>query len=228
MWVESRTRIHPQYWVGFGLLARGRRGHGGLARVRAHFSRRCRGICTLPLIGELHVSSALLFDIGVYLLVIGATVLMLVALAHQSLRSHRRPIAVAEATEVRVDTAVTTTPEGGELMEIVYALAIGVLTGSGVWLLLRPRTFQVIMGLALLSYAINLFIFAHGTAGRRSCHRSSIRATASDPALYADPGAAGVGADGHRDQLCDDGAVPGRAAGSARTDRNRSRRRPGA
>ena len=35
-------------------------------------------------------------------------------------------------------------------MEIVLALAIGVLTGSGVWLLLRPRTFQVIMGLSLL------------------------------------------------------------------------------
>ena len=47
-------------------------------------------------------------------------------------------------------------------MEIVLALAIGVLTGSGVWLLLRPRTFQVIMGLSLLSYAANLFIFCMG------------------------------------------------------------------
>lgn len=48
-------------------------------------------------------------------------------------------------------------------MEIVVSLAIGVLAGSGVWLLLRPRTFQVIMGLALLSYAVNLFIFAMGS-----------------------------------------------------------------
>ena len=47
-------------------------------------------------------------------------------------------------------------------MEIIFALAIGVLTGSGVWLVLRPRTFQVIMGLSLLAYAINLFIFAMG------------------------------------------------------------------
>jgi multicomponent K+:H+ antiporter subunit C len=47
-------------------------------------------------------------------------------------------------------------------MEIVVALAIGVLTGCGVWLLLRPRTFQVIIGLALLSYAVNLFIFSTG------------------------------------------------------------------
>ena len=50
-------------------------------------------------------------------------------------------------------------------MEIVLALAIGVLTGSGVWLLLRPRTFQVVMGLALLSYAVNLFIFSMGRLG---------------------------------------------------------------
>jgi len=37
-----------------------------------------------------------------------------------------------------------------------------VLTASGVWLLLRPRTFQVIAGLSLLSYAVNLFIFSMG------------------------------------------------------------------
>ncbi len=47
-------------------------------------------------------------------------------------------------------------------MEMILAIAIGVLGGSGVWLVLRPRTFQVLMGLALLSYAVNLFIFAMG------------------------------------------------------------------
>ena len=50
-------------------------------------------------------------------------------------------------------------------MELVLALAIGVLTSSGVWLLLRPRTFQIIMGLALLSYAVILFIFSMGRLG---------------------------------------------------------------
>ena len=71
-------------------------------------------------------------------------------------------------------------------MEIVFALAIGVLAGSGVWLVLRPRTFQVLMGLTLLSYATNLFIFGMGrleSTGRRS----SARAALTDPALYADP-----------------------------------------
>jgi multicomponent K+:H+ antiporter subunit C len=47
-------------------------------------------------------------------------------------------------------------------MELIVSLAIAALTGAGVWLLLRPRTFQVIIGLALLSYAVNLFIFSMG------------------------------------------------------------------
>ena len=47
-------------------------------------------------------------------------------------------------------------------MELIVALLIGALAGSGVWLLLRPRTFQVILGLSLLSYGVNLFIFVMG------------------------------------------------------------------
>ena len=70
-------------------------------------------------------------------------------------------------------------------MEIVYALAIGVLTGSGVWLLLRPRTFQVIVGLSLLSYAVNLFIFG---MGRLAVHLPPIIATLDpDPSRFDDP-----------------------------------------
>jgi multicomponent K+:H+ antiporter subunit C len=48
-------------------------------------------------------------------------------------------------------------------VEAILALVIGVLGGAGVWLVLRPRTFQVIMGLTLLSYAVNLFIFSMGS-----------------------------------------------------------------
>jgi multicomponent K+:H+ antiporter subunit C len=47
-------------------------------------------------------------------------------------------------------------------MEAVLAIAIGVLAGSGVYLLLRPRTFQIVIGLTLISYAVNLFIFSMG------------------------------------------------------------------
>ena len=47
-------------------------------------------------------------------------------------------------------------------MEAVISIAIGVLFGSGIWLILRPRSFQVLMGLLLMSYAVNLFIFIMG------------------------------------------------------------------
>lgn len=47
-------------------------------------------------------------------------------------------------------------------MEVLVATAIGLLTASGVYLTLRPRSFEVILGLSLLSYAVNLFLFAAG------------------------------------------------------------------
>jgi multicomponent K+:H+ antiporter subunit C len=69
-------------------------------------------------------------------------------------------------------------------MEAVLAIAIGVLAGSGVWLLLRPRTFQVIIGLTLVSYAVNLFIFSIG--GLR-VGADPVLGAATDPSHYADP-----------------------------------------
>ena len=73
-------------------------------------------------------------------------------------------------------------------MEIVMAIALGVLTGSAVWLLLRPRTYQIIMGLALLSYAVNLFIFSMGRQGL-SIEKSPllVPGVPQDLAHYADP-----------------------------------------
>ncbi|HET9668777.1 MAG TPA: Na+/H+ antiporter subunit C [Casimicrobiaceae bacterium] len=70
--------------------------------------------------------------------------------------------------------------------EIVIACAIGVLTASGVWLLLRPRTFQVAIGLALCSYAVNLFIFAVGGLRVGAAPIVAARGGA-DPAAFADP-----------------------------------------
>ena len=71
-------------------------------------------------------------------------------------------------------------------MEFILTLGIGVLTGSGVWLILRPRTFQVIVGLSLLSYAVNLFIYAMGRLRVDAPPIVDGRA-ATDPAQYADP-----------------------------------------
>jgi multicomponent K+:H+ antiporter subunit C len=71
-------------------------------------------------------------------------------------------------------------------MEIVLALGIGLLAGSGVWLLLRPRTFQVIIGLSLLSYAVNLFIIAMGRLKTDAAPILASRAV-SDAAHVPDP-----------------------------------------
>jgi multicomponent K+:H+ antiporter subunit C len=47
-------------------------------------------------------------------------------------------------------------------MELIVSLGIGLLTGAGIYLTLRERTFSVILGLTLLSYAVNLLIFVSG------------------------------------------------------------------
>lgn len=47
-------------------------------------------------------------------------------------------------------------------MEILVATAIGAMTAAGIYLILRLRTFSVILGTAMLTYAINVFLFATG------------------------------------------------------------------
>ena len=47
-------------------------------------------------------------------------------------------------------------------MELLVASAIGVLTAAGIYLILRRRTFPVILGLSLLTYGVNIFLFATG------------------------------------------------------------------
>jgi multicomponent K+:H+ antiporter subunit C len=71
-------------------------------------------------------------------------------------------------------------------MELVLAIAIGVLAGSGVWLVLRPRTFQLLIGLTLISYAVNLFIFSMGSL---AIDKEPILTDGIAPTLanYADP-----------------------------------------
>ncbi len=47
-------------------------------------------------------------------------------------------------------------------MEFIVASSIGALTAAGIYLVLRLRTFSTILGLALMSYAVNVFLFASG------------------------------------------------------------------
>jgi len=47
-------------------------------------------------------------------------------------------------------------------MELWFSMVVGLITASGVYLLLRSRTFPVVLGLSLLGYAVNIFLFASG------------------------------------------------------------------
>ena len=85
---ETRLRILPLRWISVGLLVAAATGLG--SALFAHpFLTSYFGYLELPIIGDVPTASALLFDFGVFSLVLGATALMLVALAHQSIRSHR-------------------------------------------------------------------------------------------------------------------------------------------
>ena len=73
-------------------------------------------------------------------------------------------------------------------MEMVIAIAVGVVFASGIWLILRPRTFQLIIGLMLMSYAVNLFIFAMAGGGLRVDGPPILApGGVGDPAKIADP-----------------------------------------
>jgi len=71
-------------------------------------------------------------------------------------------------------------------MELLLATAIGAITAAGVYLALRPQTFELVLGLTLISYAVNLFIFAMGrpVVGRAPIIRDGVAATLEH---YADP-----------------------------------------
>jgi multicomponent K+:H+ antiporter subunit C len=47
-------------------------------------------------------------------------------------------------------------------MELLLASGLGLVTATGIYLVLRGRTFPVVLGLSLLGYAVNVFIFAMG------------------------------------------------------------------
>jgi multicomponent K+:H+ antiporter subunit A len=88
-WVEANMQLMPQRWIAAGLLTATATGLGSfwfgypfLTTHTAHLH--------LPLLGDIHVASALFYDIGVFTLVVGATLLILTALGHQSVRGHRQ------------------------------------------------------------------------------------------------------------------------------------------
>ena len=97
--VEARLRIQPVRWIGYGMLLAVLTGAGAwvfdLPFLTSYF-----GYVDIPVIGKVPAASALLFDLAVFMLVVGATALVLIALAHQSIRKpyvRRRPANVEGA-----------------------------------------------------------------------------------------------------------------------------------
>ncbi|GGF51311.1 monovalent cation/H+ antiporter subunit A [Azorhizobium oxalatiphilum] len=85
---EADLRVLPLRWMGLGLLMAGLTGAGAFVFGYPFLTSHTRYV-SLPVIGDIPVASALPFDLGVFSLVVGATVLILIALAHQSLRGSR-------------------------------------------------------------------------------------------------------------------------------------------
>lgn len=90
-WVEAHLELNPLRFIGVGLTVAVLTGAGAmvlgypfLTSHTTHF--------TLPVVGDVHLPTATFFDIGVFSVVLGSTLLILVALAHQSIRSHRHPV----------------------------------------------------------------------------------------------------------------------------------------
>jgi multicomponent K+:H+ antiporter subunit A len=95
-WVEAHLGLRPHRWIAVGLITACTTGLGawlfGYPFLTSHTAH-----LNLPLLGAIHVPSAFVFDLGVFMVVVGTTMLILVALAHQSLRSHRAPPGASRA-----------------------------------------------------------------------------------------------------------------------------------
>ena len=87
-WAEERIRILPLRWMGAGLVIAAAAGMGAWLFGYPFLTSHSRYL-DVPLIGKVPAATAMIFDLGVFLLVVGSTVLILVALAHQSIRINR-------------------------------------------------------------------------------------------------------------------------------------------
>jgi multicomponent K+:H+ antiporter subunit A len=87
-WVEEHLKLAPRRLIAAGLLLALATGAGSFAAGRPLLTSHAWH-ATLPVLGEVHLPSATFFDLGVFALVVGSTLFILTALAHQSVRAHR-------------------------------------------------------------------------------------------------------------------------------------------
>ncbi|MCT9825753.1 multisubunit potassium/proton antiporter PhaA subunit /multisubunit potassium/proton antiporter PhaB subunit [Pseudomonas sp. GV105] len=87
-WVEAQMSLRPMRWMGFGLFSATLTGLGALFAGYPFLTTHTWHL-SVPVLGDIHIASALFFDVGVYAMVVGSTLLMLTALGHQSVRAHK-------------------------------------------------------------------------------------------------------------------------------------------
>jgi multisubunit Na+/H+ antiporter MnhC subunit len=80
-------------------------------------------------------------------------------------------------------------------MEFLVATGVGLVTATGIYLMLRGRSFPVVLGLSLFGYAVNVFIFLMGRLWTNASPILVRRRSRGRPA------ATGAGADRHRDRF---------------------------
>ena len=136
-----------EIWIGSGLTIAGLTGIAAWFWARP-FLTSAHVYVELPVLGKLHLASAASFDLGVY---------------HRSRRYHATHFCIRGLSPLEYVWSCTS---WGEIimisLEFLLASAIGLLVATGIYLILRARTFPVVLGLAVLGYAVNLFLFAMG------------------------------------------------------------------
>jgi len=95
-WVEDRTNLRPARWMAVGLALAIVTGLGSLAVAHPFMTTHVWHF-NVPVLGDIHLPSATFFDLGVFAVVVGAVLLLLTSLGHQSLRARRALPAEAAA-----------------------------------------------------------------------------------------------------------------------------------
>ena len=132
--------LPPQRLLPWGLLLALLTGVVPLVFGQA-FLKSAYGYLTWPLIGEFEWATAVLFDAGVFLVVVGTTLTIIELLAEDT-----------DTTLSRLDSA------GGLLMELLLPLLAALLVGTGVFLVLSRAMIRLIIGLSMIAYGANLSI----------------------------------------------------------------------
>jgi multisubunit Na+/H+ antiporter MnhB subunit len=188
-WTHARlpANTHPLIGAGLGHRHAHRRWRAGCSAVPSSPRPSAMRVALVGhWIGEFELASAMAFDLGVYLVVVGASLLILINLG---------PDAPTASTPVRrAREGGVGEPGDGSPDRPGHRPADRLRRVSGT----ARRTFPVVLGLTLLSYAVNLFLFA---TGRLVVGQPPVIGSATAALGQHRPAAAGAGAHRHRHRL---------------------------